>query len=179
MRFVPALLIIWLGFLGWANPLPVHAQQSNNAICVLAFADDNRNGVRDGGELPLPEIGVHLGLPDGLIFATHITTTQSSPFCFDGLPGGEYSLRFAESVNHQPTTQNSVTIPVENGQRIRVEFGAAPQAPILTEDAQRLLQPAEETRLATSGRLLLALLAAVVVMVLMVGFGAVVVSVLN
>ena len=170
-------LLILFGLL--AIPLSsANAQNGDNAICLLTYNDLNENGVRDAGELPLAGVSVNLAVDVDLIFATHISDASGDAYCFERLPAGTYALYFAESTNHRATTQNSVSIEVSQGQRIRVEFGAVPTPAILTEDMVAALRGDELTELDTLTRILIAVIGATFAIVFMAGFGIIIVSAL-
>src|SRR5574341_768663 len=155
------------------------ANAQGNAICVFAFQDTNENGVRNDDEGALPGINVNLAIETDIIIATAITTQEDEPYCFENLVPGVYNIYFPDSPNHRATTQSSAAMEIHAGQHIRVEFGAQPEEPIrLQNDPAMPNNPTANTRLTTTTRILLALLGTIIVMIFMIGFGAVVVSVM-
>lgn len=171
---------IWISLiiLSFYPVLTVNAQSSPDAICVLAYEDGNMNGQRDSGELPLPGISVNLAVQNDVIIATHITTSDNSSYCFQNLAPDTYTLTFEDSLNHKATTQNRTPpIQLSSGQSVRVDFGAVPVDPVRSQE-EAAQNPEETDKLDSTTRLMLALLGAVIAMIFMIGFGAVLVSVL-
>ncbi|MFP4321057.1 MAG: SdrD B-like domain-containing protein [Anaerolineales bacterium] len=168
-----SLLVLFLGMwtVAWA-------QEANGSICVLAYEDTNANGQRDTGEGPLPGIPVYITMGDGINIRSHITTTQDAPHCFVGLPAGSYGIRFADSPNHQPTTEQSANIEL-TGQRVSAQFGAL-SAEVWPEDdaTTAAVDATSEEQLSTVNRLLLAGLGTIVIVLLLLGIGAVILSIL-
>ncbi|MBZ0307091.1 MAG: hypothetical protein K8I82_13560 [Anaerolineae bacterium] len=158
------VLLIILSCFTYAAPL---AAQSGGEICLLAYEDINQNGLHDPEEAAFNGVGVSLLTPDELIIGNHVT--GDDPFCFQGMSPGAYTVRFESSPNHTATTESTAAIELAEGQRLRLEYGAVPQNPFLDE------APASSgDQVDTVTRLLISLLAAVVAMILMIGFGAIV-----
>ncbi|WP_338663291.1 SdrD B-like domain-containing protein [Pararoseomonas sp. SCSIO 73927] len=59
----------------------------------LAFADNNRNGIRDAGEGGLAGLTVQLLNPDGTVAAT-TTTAANGTYSFAGVAPGQYQVQF-------------------------------------------------------------------------------------
>lgn len=161
-------LIIALFCFIYATPL---LAQSGGEICLLAYEDTNQNGQHEPEEISFAGIGVNLLVSDEVIVGSHVTTPGSDFFCFQGLSSGNYTVRFESSPNHTATTENTAVIDLTEGQRIRLEYGAVPQNPFLDQ------APASSgDKVETVTRILISLMAAVVAMTLMLGFGAMVMS---
>ncbi len=62
------------------------------AIGDLVWIDQNKNGVQDAGEQPLPAVTVQL-LNDGAVVGTTATDADGR-YVFDDLPAGTYQVRF-------------------------------------------------------------------------------------
>jgi hypothetical protein len=157
--------------------LPVQAQADTGSICVSTYADSNGNGTRDGGETVLPGVNVQL-LTDSVIVATHITSSSEEQACFENLAPGIYTVMFTNSPTFQATTANEGTVELSAGQRLTITgFGAIP----IPADEQRARaaaqivasEPADEP-LETSVRLMLATGGSMLMMLFMIGVGAVV-----
>ncbi len=158
------ILFITLFCIAYATPL---AAQSGGEICLLAYEDSNQNGLHEPQETAFTGVGVSLLTQDDLIIGNHVT--GSDAFCFQGIAAGSYTVRFESSPNHTATTENTAAIELAEGQRLRLEYGAVPQNPFLDE------APASSgDKVDTVTRLLISLMAAVVAMILMIGFGAIV-----
>lgn len=151
--------------LSWGLPTIAQAQTTGE-ICVVAYEDTNENSSRDPSEVPLSGILVTIARDD-IIVQNHLTTDETRPYCFVGLPGGQYTVTFEDSLNHRPTMQNSVSVALEPPQRLSLEFAAVQVSAFETDEAS----PTTDEELSRGQRLILATLSALVVMVLMSGFG--------
>lgn len=149
--------------------LPTFAQNSGGAICFMAYEDINKNGTHDSDEQAFAGVGVNL-VQQELIIGTHITTASQEAFCFRGLTPGTYIVEFEESTNHIAITRNSEELTLSEGQRFRLEYGVLPQSPFLEADEA---PTSAGDKVDTTSRLLISLMAAVLAMILMMGFGAV------
>lgn len=179
-RSVIILSLFSLSLLLLGGTLPLSAQDAaptGTGICIRSFEDRNGNAVLDTDEPPLPGISVNLATADDVIIATHITGNQTDPYCFQNLNPGTYTVIFADSANHTATTQNRGTLDLSAGQQPRVSFGAQPQEPLPLLDAAPTSDSG--TQISTSSRILLGLLGAVIVMVFMIGLGAVIISLIS
>ena len=107
----------------------VQAQQQGPAgsVCVLAYLDANKNGVRDPGEAPLLNVSVNLMVSEKVIIANHVTDGKE-PFCFELLPAQQYTVGFSSPFS-QPTTQTSFTFALAQSERHTQEYGAVPALP--------------------------------------------------
>jgi hypothetical protein len=176
LTLVTAGLALLYGTVLW--PAPVIAQPDVGAICVVTYADTNGNGLREDTEIALPRVNVNLST-DGVIIATHITAGDETQYCFENLLPGIYTITFTDSPTYRTTTSNQGTFALESGQRLTLdEFGAVPIAPaaLRAEVAAQVAAESDEEPLDTSLRLLLATVASMVVMIFMVGVGAVLVG---
>ena len=121
------LVMVGAGLL-WAPgcPAPAAAQDAGGAICLVAYADTNSNGVRDTGEGALAGANFNLAT-DGVIVGTHITTGSDAPYCFENLSPATYTLTLLESPTYRITTAAQDTYTLASGeQRPAVAFGAVP-----------------------------------------------------
>lgn len=155
----------------------VYAQAETGAICVAAFADSNGNGLRDPDEGALVGVNVNLST-DGAIIATHVTTADAPQYCFESLLPGIYTVTFTDSPTYRATTSNEGTFALDGGQRLTInDFGAAPIPPdaLRAEVAAQIAaaEPDEEP-LDTSVRLLLSTVGSMVVMIFLIGVGAII-----
>ncbi len=126
MRLIRALLI-WLSLL--LLSAPVSLAQDTGQICLLAYADDNENGIRDEIEAPISR-GVAASLLNerGITIASLLL--QDAPYaadgllCFDGLFAGDYQVVISSS-EYQATTSESASAFVQPGAApARIDFGA-------------------------------------------------------
>lgn len=178
-RLLNAALALILLALGQS---PAQAQTGAGAICVATFADLNGNGARDPGEGPLA--GVHVTLATGgVIIATHLTTEGEDSYCFENLLRGSYTISFTDAPIYRTTTPREGTFALDAGQRLLLDpFGAVPIPPeALRAEALARWQAAQpaDTPLPSSTRLFLATAGALLVMMLMIGIGAVILGLLS
>lgn len=180
-RLTVLFLLMTAALAGLKPPCIAAAQQTQTGtICVSAFADTNGNGLQDTGESLLDGVNVNLAT-GGVIIATHITTLDDDPYCFEHLLPGIYTIRFTDSPTYRTTTANEGTFALEAGQRLTINaFGAFPIAPETLPAvvaAQKAAAEADDQPLETPTRLLLATVGAMLVMLFMVGVGAVILGV--
>jgi len=151
-------------------------QAQTGAICVATFADLNGNGQRDEGESALAGVNVNLST-GGVIIATHITAEGEDQYCFENLLSGIYTVTFTPSPTYRITTANEGTFALDAGQRLTIDrFGAFPVSTesLRAEVAARVAAArGPEKPLSTSTRLLLSTVGSMLVMLFMIGVGAV------
>lgn len=153
-----------------------HSQTSTGAICVTTFADVNANGQREAGETVLPGVNVNLAT-DGVIIASHITAAAEDPYCFENLLPGIYTVTFTNSPTYRTTTANQGSYVLDAGQTMTLDdFGAfpIPLDRLRVEVAAQVAASKEAAEpFSTSTRLLLATAGSMMVMVFMIGVGAI------
>lgn len=171
-----AIVIVMVAAASGATPARAQSaaqDTASSAICVQAFRDANANQVRDPGEGPLPGITVTLAT-QGAIVATHVTGTDETQHCFEGLPPGIYTIAFPDNALYRATTAREGTFQLDANQRLTIdEFGAV----LIGPAALRAELTASDTGgepLETPTRLLLATGGSMMVMLFMVGIGAVI-----
>lgn len=119
------------------TPTPTPA---TGTICVLAFDDGNRNGVRDGIEGPISRVTITLF--DGqAIVATQTSNALQGQNCFPGLLPGPYQVFQSMPSNRQMTTADSVPVELQGGQSVLVLFGSTAAAPAATRAPQEPTSP--------------------------------------
>lgn len=165
---------LWLG--------PAAAQAETGALCVSTFADTNANGLHDPTETLLAGVNVNLAT-GGVIVATHIIAPGEAQYCFENLLRGIYTITFTDSPTYRMTTASEGTFALEPGQRLTIDpFGAFPISPenLRAEVAAQVAADREgDQPLETSTRLLLSTVGSMVVMLFMVGVGAVILGLLS
>lgn len=174
-------LALMLMALGSTSAPRAAAQAETGVICVATFADRNANGLRDEGEGPLAGVNVNLST-GGAIIATHITEEGETEYCFERLLRGIYTITFTESPLYRITTPREGTFALDAGQRLTIDaFGAFPIGPagLRAEMIAQASAAQQDEPLDTSTRLLLATGGAAVVMMFMVGLGAVTLGLLD
>jgi hypothetical protein len=171
--------VVWLVLLVvFSCPNLVVAQVETGAICVATFADSNANGQPDPDETALAGVNINL-ITGGVIIATHITEAGETEHCFENLLTGIYTVTFTDSPLYQPTTAQEGTFEVA-GQRLTVNaFGAfpIPAANLRAHIAAQYAEP--ESPLDEPTRLMLATGGSMLVMLFMVGIGAVILGLLS
>ena len=102
-----------------------HAQASTGQICVLAFDDQNGNGVRDTDESLLAGVGFTLAGTSGAQPRTYQTDANSEPYCFSNLAPGSYTVqaRSPAGVNLEVTTPGQWAISLASGAQFDVNYG--------------------------------------------------------
>ncbi len=157
-----------------------HAQEPvTGAICTAAFADANGNGLREPTELPLGGVNINLST-GGAIIANTITRDDEPQHCFDRLLPGIYTLTFTENPLYRPTTASEGMVQLEAGQRLILnDFGAVPTSMSGLRAQIAAANATEDEPLERSTRLLLATGGSMMVMLFMVGVGAVILGVIS
>ena len=175
VRLLTALLVtMLLAIIG----LPAFAQVETGEICVATFADVNADGQHDPDETALAGVNVNL-VTGGVIIATHIVEENETDYCFENLLTGIYTVVFTDSPLYRATTAQEGTFAVE-GQRFTVNpFGAfpIPAENLRAEVAQQNAKSDDPLDMPT--RLMLATGGSMMVMVFMVGIGAVILGILS
>ncbi|MBZ0279084.1 MAG: hypothetical protein K8I60_23260, partial [Anaerolineae bacterium] len=108
--------------------VPVTAAQSGGQLCVRAFEDRSGNGTLDAGE-PLLTRGISVNLLDASNVTVASALMDESPtsaqgvICFQGLPGGQYTVAIT-SAEYTATTPDLITTTIAaDGLPTVVEYG--------------------------------------------------------
>jgi hypothetical protein len=136
-------------------------QQGNSQICVLAFNDQNGNGVRETDEPLLAGVGFTLADSAG-VRGSYKTDGNSEPYCFGNLAVGFYTVQARGPAELEATTPGQWAISLANGAQFDVMYGAQPagaQAANPTTQA-----PASSSGMTTLGRIALGGLGLVVLL---------------
>lgn len=153
------------------------AQTETGAICVATFSDANGNGLQDADEGTLAGVNVNLST-DGAIIATHVTTGDAPEHCFESLLPGIYTVTFTDSPTYRATTSTEGTFALDGLQRLTINpFGAVsipPDALRAEVAAQIAAAEPDEEPLDESVRLLLSTVGSMVVMIFLIGVGAII-----
>jgi hypothetical protein len=145
--------------------LPVQAQDDPGAICVLTFADANKNGIREEGEAALANTDVSLKQNNVVLSNLVIDEKTGGELCFRNLSAGLYVVTFSNPFA-QASTPATFDFTVRLGDTLRAEFGAAPQLQVDTPTSGNLSIP-----LTRPVRIGMALGGALLVMGFMTGLG--------
>jgi hypothetical protein len=152
------------------------AQTTSGTLCVSTYADANANGVRDDGEGPLAGVNVNLET-GGAIIATHVTEPGEEQYCFANLLTGTYTVTFTDAPTYRLTTANTGTFALDAGQRLTIDpLGAVPVplADLRAVVAAQLEADDADKPLDSSTRLLYSTAGAMIVMLFLIGLGAVI-----
>lgn len=155
------------------------AQLETGVICVATFADTNGNGLHDAAESALAGVNVNLAT-GGVIIATHIMAEGEASYCFDNLLTGFYTITFTDSPLYRATTATEGTFSLDGGQRMEVNpFGAVPIPLDNLREEVAIMHATTEEKLDMSTRLLLATSLSMLVMLFMIGVGAVILGLMT
>jgi len=162
-RFV---MLTMLGTQLLITPTVIHAraQAATGTLCVILYADANRNGLRDAGETGLPDVNLSLANSNGAIVSNAITTSTTAQ-CFDNLPAQTQFTLKVDSPLYMQLEDKPFVFTLDGGERIEHEFGIVDR-PSDSTSTQPIAIP-----LTTTSRLLLSTVSALVVMGFMSGLG--------
>ena len=106
------------------EPLPeaIAAETSGSTLCVMAFRDQNADGVRDEGEGLLAGALITV-LQGQQMLGNYTTDGASEPYCFTGLEAGNYRITQALGDNWSATTPADWGITLQPGEVTHLEFG--------------------------------------------------------
>ena len=158
---------------------PVAQNAPGNQICIIVFRDDNTNGSREGTEGLIGSIDVNLTVDD-IIIDTLITTEQDYA-CFTDLPAGPYRVIIPDTPRHILINRNDFSPTFATvGEVIEVDFGALLLDPF-SDDAllPNYGRSDDKFTLDDQARLILAIFGAGTVILFMVGFGAILLSIIR
>jgi hypothetical protein len=99
------------------------AQQGTGQICVLAFEDQNGNGVRETDEPLLSGVGFTLADANG-VKGSYKSDGNSEPYCFGSLAAGAYTVQARGASGLEVTTPGQWAISLSNGAQFDVLYGA-------------------------------------------------------
>jgi hypothetical protein len=178
MRYRVFLFLIITISLAYVAPVLAQTPQGSG-VCVFTYHDANQNGQHEETEQAFSGVAINIKTPDNIIVASHIS--NGDVYCMNNLPAGMYEVVFEESPNHIPTTANNATVEiVADGQpALRLEYGLQPDSPFFTAEEAAEMEASTRAQLDSMTRILVAVMAAVFVMIFMVGFGAVIISVIS
>ncbi|MCB8921138.1 MAG: LysM peptidoglycan-binding domain-containing protein [Ardenticatenaceae bacterium] len=104
------------------------ATPPRTAVCLLAFADGNRNGLWDAGELLRPAVAFTV-YNETAVVANYVTDGMSEPHCIEGLRAGAYHITRSISPQEVLTTDGDWAIRVTQGSVAQLAFGSYVPAP--------------------------------------------------
>lgn len=150
-------------------------QPLGNQICMVVFADNNVNGLRDEDEGLIAGVDVQLTVKDVII--NTLLTSDRDYSCFTGLTAGAYRVLVPPSPHHLMTTQADFSPTfIGVGTDVKAEFGAQRIDPFTADALLPNLPPkTNNVELDQETRLLLAAFGATVALLLMMGIGAIII----
>ncbi len=140
------------------------AQQGTGQICVLAFDDQNGNGVREADEPLLAGVGFTLADASG-VKGSYKSDGNSEPYCFGSLAPAQYTVQARATGGLEVTTVGQWAVPLSNGAQFDVMYGARKSdgdtaKPATTDGSPS--SPANASGMSTLGRIVLGVLGLVV-----------------
>lgn len=93
------------------------------AICLLAYYDQDRDGVFDPGE-PLRSSIAFTVFNETAVVANYVTDGLSEPYCVEGLSGGAYHITRSIGPNETLTNDGDWAISLGRGDVAQLEFGS-------------------------------------------------------
>ena len=125
-RWVSLLaLVLLLGAASAVYAAP-QRQQTNGQICVLAFVDQDGNGVRGPDEPLLAGVGFTLSDTSGAK-GVYNTDGNSEPYCFGNLAAGQYVVQARPPAGKgEATTPGQWAVSLANGAQYDVAYGLHP-----------------------------------------------------
>lgn len=140
------------------------AQQGTGQICVLAFDDQNGNGVREADESLLAGVGFTLADANG-VKGSYKSDGNSEPYCFGSLAAGAYTVQARGASGLEVTTPGQWAISLSNGAQFDVTYGARTGDGETAQPAAAggsTSAPASASGMSTLGRIVLGVLGLVV-----------------
>lgn len=135
-------------------------QQGTGQICVLAFDDQNGNGVRDNDEVLLSGVGFTLADANG-VKGSYKSDGNSEPYCFGSLAAGSYTVQARGVSGQEVTTPGQWAISLSNGAQFDVQYGARKTSGEAAKPAtggNTSTTPASGSGMTTLGRIVLGVL---------------------
>lgn len=91
-------------------------------ICMLAYQDDNANGVFDAGEGLQTAVAITVFTTQSVI-VNHITDGVSEPYCTQNLQPGEYQVTRSILPGETLTSSGNRTVLLQSGDVVTLQFG--------------------------------------------------------
>ena len=101
-----------------STPTPI----SGGMICVNAFGDTDGNGLHETAEGYMAGVTFTIS-QEGDPLSQGISRGTEDPVCFQGIPAGSYDVREILPAGLEPTTATEISLDLEEGQQISLEFG--------------------------------------------------------
>ena len=114
------------------------------SICVLAFVDEDGNGVHNTGE-PLRTAVAFTIFNESRVIGNHVTDGISEPFCWENLEVGEYKITRSIGKNEVLTTAGDWTLSLKSGDELDLLFGSRTVVAGMATITRPALQPSVPT----------------------------------
>ncbi|MEJ2708711.1 MAG: LysM peptidoglycan-binding domain-containing protein [Anaerolineales bacterium] len=102
-------------------------------LCVLLYHDLNGDSIRQEDEPAIPDGAISLSNRSGTVSETADTLPGLDPYCFEGVPEGDYNVTVAVPEGYNPTTVTNFAITLEAGRVDYLNFGAQPNMETIAE----------------------------------------------
>ncbi len=106
-------------------------------ICLLAYMDDNANGVFDIGEGLQTAVAITVFTAETVI-VNYITDGVSEPYCTADLEPGEYQVTRSILQGETLTTSGNRTVLLQSGDVVTLQFGGTKGAVVVTPNVAGL-----------------------------------------
>ncbi len=114
------------------------------SICVLAFIDEDGNGVRNAGEGLRPAVAFTI-FNESSVVGNYVTDGLSEPFCWHNLEAGEYKITRSVGRDELLTTAGDWTLTLAVGDELELFFGSR----TVTGGAATVTRPAMQSAFPT------------------------------
>jgi LysM repeat protein len=97
---------------------------SASGVCLLAFNDDNDNGVRDNDEALVANVQFEVKGADGTAVAMYSSDGQQEPHCLKNLADGRYTVDATLPAGRKATTEVQWSLSLLSGTSVNVNIGS-------------------------------------------------------
>ncbi len=99
------------------------SSDSDVAVCLKAYDDENNNGVHDGGEALRPAVAFTISDGESVV-SNYVSDGQAEPFCVT-LPGaGSYRITRSVQPDEVLTTAGDRAVSLSEGSTLSLDFGS-------------------------------------------------------
>jgi len=106
---------------------------TTGTVCVLVYEDKDGNGFQDSDEGPLSKACI-IVFDSTYNIVAHNDGVEPPPYCFDGLPPGDYTVKEKNPLGYVSTTSDEVLIVnCLPGPAITIKFGDQLGSPLCCE----------------------------------------------
>ncbi len=93
------------------------------SICILAFVDEDGNGIHNTGEPLRPAVAFTI-FNEASVIGNHVTDGFSEPFCWENLATGQYKITRSVGRDELLTTAGDWTLTLNAGDELELLFGS-------------------------------------------------------